>query len=138
MDPAEPGGLLQPRAQDHAAGVCLGQRIRISPTTGGVARCVEYGLDPYTGKLIDVEIVRETDPEHEGSTRTWRANHIDLSVPHRLKSYDKGGTKLLIEAVKPVLFPGVRRLTREMLEAFFADRGNFVEEADVDPLGLRL
>jgi hypothetical protein len=57
----------------------------------------------------------------------WREDRLDLSVPRRLKSYDKLGSRLLIRQFKEYFFDRkATRLTKQKCEAFFSDKSNFI------------
>lgn len=61
---------------------------------------VEYAIQPVRGGLSGVEVVPASRPPHEGSTRTFRLGHFDLSVPYGISSYDKFGGRIMIRAIK--------------------------------------
>jgi hypothetical protein len=98
--------------------------IRI-PNDGNIVREAEYIIHPSTKNVTDVDFVPKGQPYTGGAGGTIRMAVIDLSVPRSVQTYDKMGGRLVIRAVKPVLFPGVKRLTRQLLEAFFDDDSNF-------------
>lgn len=86
---------------------------------------VEYMLYPGTGKFGGFEIVPKSRPAHEGSTPTLRATNIDMSFPCRLANYDKLGCRILVDGLKSLFFPDVKRLTRERCEDFFDSPSHF-------------
>ncbi len=99
--------------------------IRI-PEEGNEELVAEYGLRPSNGTFCDLEIVPKSRPPHEGSTRTFRLPVIDLSVPRRIKDYDKLGCRLLISTAKFYLFgDSKRKMTKKRCEEFFSDDSNF-------------
>lgn len=99
--------------------------IRIPNDASGV-REAEYIIHPSTKNVTDIDFVPSSQPFTRGAGGTIRKDVIDLSVPRSVQGYDKRGCKLMIKALKPVLFPGVKRLTKAIVEAFFDDDGNFV------------
>ncbi len=98
------------------------RNIRI-PGNNAIA---EY--DFKDGKFIDLEIVDESQPRHEGSTDTMRLDRIDLSIPRKAKYYDKLGYNLLISCIKHSLF-GKKNLvmTKKRAEEFFSNSDNFMD-----------
>lgn len=116
--------------------------IRI-PQREGQELVVEYGIDATQGKFANVEIVPKDRRPHQGSTRTMRLPHFDLSVPRRFARYDKAGGKALVHALKVYVFgDGDCHLTKERCEAFFEDDSNFdlrfsTNTVDGDGIGTR-
>lgn len=100
--------------------------IRISPGKNGERRVAEYYEHPPTGRFGGVDLVPATQPPHEGGTATWRRSVIDLSAPRSLREYDKTGCAILLSDIRPHLFPGRKRLTRQVCEDFFDNDANFV------------
>lgn len=100
--------------------------IRIpNNNTGGLE--AEYILHAPTGKFGRMDIVPANRPQHEGSSPTFRKNVIDLSVAHKIASYDKLGSKNLISSVKYALFGSTTaRMSQKRCEEFFDDPTNFV------------
>ncbi len=78
-----------------------------------------------TGTFGGVQFVPHDRPAHEGGSASWRLDDIDLSAPRSLKDYDKTGSDILLRDVRPILFPGVKRLTKQRAESFFDDTSNF-------------
>lgn len=100
------------------------RKIRI-PKDGNVERDAEYIIHPSTKNVTDVDFVPKSQPFTHGAGGTIRKTVIDLSVARSVQNYDKKGGELVLRAVKPVLFPGKKRLTKALLEAFFDDDSNF-------------
>ncbi len=100
------------------------RRIRI-PDDDGVERDAEYIIHPSTKNVTDVDFVPKSQTYTCGAGGTIRKDVIDLSVPRSVQNYDKRGGGVVVQAVKQVLFPNVRRLTRQLLDAFFDDDSNF-------------
>jgi hypothetical protein len=100
------------------------RKIRI-PNDGDVERDAEYIIHPSTKNVTDVYFVPKSQPFTQGAGGRIRKTVIDLSVARSVQNYDKRGGKLVLRAVKPVLFPGKKRLTRALVEAFFDDDSNF-------------
>ena len=74
-----------------------------------------------------MNLVPEDRIDHEGSSKTFYKDVIDLSVPRQISKYDKRGYKNMILSVKIHLFGNRHiRLTKEFCEEFFEDDGNFV------------
>jgi hypothetical protein len=87
---------------------------------------VEYAIGHDDGKFADFEIVPMDRPQHEGSTLNRRVQHLDLSFPSRLHSYDKLGCRLMLRNFKFYWFGSTgARLTKDRCEAFFDDPSNF-------------
>jgi len=100
--------------------------IRI-PQKGPQKLVAEYAVHPSVGKFVNMEIVPESRPPHQGSTHTTRLPVFDLSFPWRIASYDKAGGKALVDALKVYLFGDPHyRLTKEHCERFFENDANFV------------
>ncbi len=98
--------------------------IRI-PQTRTERLDVEYTFHP-DGTCLGFDLVPSNRPRHQGSTRTARSDHIDLSVPHRAASYDKLGNRQFLRSVKSCLFGDpAAHMTRQSCEAFFNDDSNF-------------
>lgn len=100
--------------------------IRI-PDAGGKRGLAEYIIHPPTGKFSHMEIVSADQPEHEGSSPTFRAPVIDLSVPRAIARYDKLGCRSLLSSVKYILFGSKStRMTQQRCEDFFNNPDNFL------------
>lgn len=98
--------------------------IRI-PSRGSGPLVVEYKFYP-DGTCVGFDLVPDDRPAHQGSTRTTRSDHIDMSIPHRAAPYDKTGNRLFLRSLKSCLFGDpAARMTRERCEAFFNDERNF-------------
>jgi len=78
------------------------------------------------GKFADFDIIKPDWPDVYDDT--FRYDRIDLSVPRRLKGYDKLGCRMMIKKLKRLFF-GIKnvRRTRQRCEAFFDNRNNFLE-----------
>jgi len=100
------------------------KNIRIPDDANG-EREAEYIVHPSTKNFTDVDLVPKGQKYTQGAGGTIRKKVIDLSVPRSVQNYDKMGGRLMIKAIKPVLFPGVRRLTKAIVEAFFDNKSNF-------------
>ncbi len=100
--------------------------IRI-PQAGPNRLLVEYRFRYGGGTFVGFDLVPEDRPPHEGSTPTFRASHIDMSVPRGQKGYDKQGYRMFLRSLKHWLFgdAGVR-MTRQRCEEFFDDESNFL------------
>jgi hypothetical protein len=102
-------------------------RIKI-PEKEGEKRVAVYHLHSPTGTFGGLRLMSESEAEddEEDSFAAVRNDVIDLSVPRRIKAYDKSGGKLLIRAVKLYLFgSATARLTTKRCAAFFDDNANF-------------
>lgn len=99
--------------------------IRIPKNTAGDLEA-EYFVHPPTGKFGDMEVVPASRPLHQGSSRAFRKDVIDLSVPRKIARYDKLGCRTLVSSAKHVLFGSTSaRMTKERCEAFFDNAENF-------------
>jgi len=96
------------------------------PQKGPETLVAEYGRPHAESRIVDLEIVTQSQPERSVGTRTFRRNVIDLSVARGLKGFDKTGCRILIKQVKSCLF-GSRnyKMTKEQCEDFFDDDSNF-------------
>lgn len=87
---------------------------------------VEYFVHHPTGKFAHFDVIPRDRGAHIGSSRTFRSDVIDMSVPRRLAPYDKTGCKSLVSSLKHHVFGNKSaRITRERAEAFFDDASNF-------------
>jgi hypothetical protein len=78
------------------------------------------------GTYSDFCIVPEGQPAHPGSTLIARLQVIDMSVPYRLKKYDKRGNSNFIRTMKSHIFGDKsKRMTKTRCEEFFSYPGNF-------------
>ena len=112
--------------ETEAAVIChRATRIRIPNNNNGHLK-VEYVIHRPTGKFSHFDVVPATQPQHDGSSPTFCASHIDMSVPTGLAPYDKTGCANLIKSLKAVVFPGKSRLTKSAYEKFFDDPTNFI------------
>ena len=98
--------------------------IRI-PSSENQHLVAEYVIHQPTGKFGDLNIVPASRPPHVGSSPTFRKPVIDLSVPRQVSKYDKTGGRLIINAVKDLLFGSGKKLTKQRCEMFFDDESNF-------------
>ncbi len=100
--------------------------IRI-PVAEGEECLAEYIIHPPTGKFSHMEIVPADQPDHEGSSPTFRSHVINLSVPRMIAKYDKLGCRSLLSSVKSILFGNESaRMTQRRCEAFFDNPDNFL------------
>jgi len=88
---------------------------------------VEYIIHPPTGKFGKFEIVRKTIPLHAGGSTAFRLEVINLTVVKSFKSYDKLGSRIMIDCLKGCYFgtPSYK-MTKQRSEAFFNDDSNFL------------
>jgi len=99
--------------------------IRI-PQKRSERQIAEYGFSNRKGRFVNLEIVPVNQPQHEGSTPVYRLPVIDLSVPGDTRSYDKLGYRILLKAVKFVLFRNSKcRMTEKRCASFFNNDSNF-------------
>jgi len=96
------------------------------PQQGPENLVAEYARSHAESRIMDLEIVTESQPQHSGGAKTFRRNVIDLSVAKGLKGFDKIGCRILIKQVKSCLF-GSRNytMTKESCEKFFDNNSNF-------------
>jgi hypothetical protein len=103
------------------------RNIRVPPDENGNARDAEYLIHASAGKFGAIDLIPKTQPTHQGGSPALRLDRIDLSVPRRIKGYDKLGYKLLIDALKFHLFGNSNaRITKERAERFFEDDSKFI------------
>jgi len=100
-------------------------RIKI-PQKGPETLVAEYAKPHADSRMVDLEIVTQSQPQQPGGARTFRRNVIDLSVARELKGFDKIGCRILVKQVKSYLF-GSRnyKMTKQLCEDFFDDDSNF-------------
>ena len=114
-------GRLAGEARDIAA---KAQKIRIPGKSRKRWKVLNYITPEGSFSHFDM-----FDPQadcHTGSARVRITDFIDLSLPHRLKPYDKKGGKALIKVLKFELYGRTAiRLTKGRCEDFFADASNF-------------
>ena len=109
------------RELDHKA-----RNIRI-PCKYGEDVVVRYFIHPPTQKFAKMEVIPRNQPTHEGASSTFRRDVIDLSIPRRIKHYDKLGYRNMLSSVKYYLFGTKRaRMTKARCEDFFTNDKNFV------------
>jgi hypothetical protein len=114
-------GALAREASDIAT---KAQKIRIPGKNPKRWKVLNY-LTPE-GAFSRFEIIRAEAASDRASAKTRVTDFIDLSLPRRLKTYDKGGGKRLIKGLKFELFGRTNvRLTKQRCEEFFADPENF-------------
>lgn len=100
--------------------------IRIPQKKGAERRVAEYGFNDMKGRFVNLEIVPNNRPLHEGSTKVFRLPVIDLSVPRGTRSYDKLGYRILLKSVKFILFGDEEyRMTEKWCGRFFNKKSNF-------------
>jgi hypothetical protein len=81
------------------------------------------------GAFSHFEVIEAQTACDRVSAKTRVTDFIDLSLPHRLKSYDKKGGKRLIKGLKYQLYGRTNvRLTKRRCEEFFADPGNLAKQ----------
>lgn len=116
-------GDLATQAQDVGR---KAQNIKIPGNEKGEL-VAEYLIHAPTGEFSDLEVVPKSQPPHEGGSRAFREDRIDLGFVRRIKGYDKSGGKLLVGSVKYIVFGAARaRLTQQRCEEFFDDPKNFL------------
>jgi hypothetical protein len=91
---------------------------------------VEYNFYYSDHTSVGFHIVPSSQPLHEGSTPTERADHIDMSIPRRQKGYDKLGYRIFLRSLRFYLFGSESaRMSRRRCEEFFDDDTNFHRNA---------
>jgi hypothetical protein len=114
-------GTLAQEAADIAK---KAQKIRIPSKNAKRWKVLNY-LTPE-GAFSHFEIVDAKAACARASPKTRVTDFIDLSLPHRLKPYDKKGNKRLIKGFKYQLYGRTNvRLTKRRCEEFLADPDNF-------------
>jgi len=104
------------------------RNIRIPPDENGKARDAEYLIHRPTMKFGAIHLIPKKQSTHQGGSPVFcRMDRIDLSVPRRIKEYDKRGCKLLIDELRYILFGDSKaRITKARAEQFFEDDSNFI------------
>lgn len=96
------------------------------PQTKSERQVAEYGFNDRKERFVNLEIVPDSRPPHAGSTQVFRLPVIDLSVPRDARSYDKLGYRILLKAVKFILFRDPEyRMTEKRCGRFFNKKSNF-------------
>jgi hypothetical protein len=114
-------GTLASEAADIAV---KPRKIRIAGKSSKRWKVLNY-LTPE-GAFSHFEIVDARQDWCKWSANTRVSDFIDLSLPHRLKPYDKKGGKRLIKGLKYQLYGRTNvRLTKRRCDEFFADPDNF-------------
>jgi hypothetical protein len=114
-------GALAREAGDIAA---KAQKIRIPGKSRKRWKVMNYLTPEGSFSHFDVFDAKADGDRRSAKTRV--SDFIDLSLPHRLKPYDKKGGKALIKGLKYHLYGRTNvRLTKPRCEEFFADPGNF-------------
>jgi len=86
----------------------------------------EYDSYPQDKSFSGFDIVPKSQPHHKGSTKTFRLDHIDMSIPIQQKNYDKLGYRLFLNSMKFHLFDSESiSMTKKRCEDFFTDPNNF-------------
>jgi len=84
---------------------------------------IEYQFT-YDDKFAGFSIIDEKSAESApGNSKI--STHLDLSLPRRMKKYDKFGNELMLGDFRDHYFDG-GKLTKERCERFFLDDGNFL------------
>ena len=102
------------------------RNIRL-PKADRVNGRIEY-LRNDSGKHCGFEIVHASHLTDTEGLET----HLDLSVVHRSRSYDKLGHPLMLKSFKQY-FLGDGRLTKRWCEEFFANPDNFMPSVAKPP-----
>ena len=76
--------------------------IRIPQADAGEKREIEYVF--LYDKFVHMQLVPESLPQHQGTSRTSRNDIIDLSVPFSHSRYDKRAGKIIISNLKHIIF----------------------------------
>ncbi len=87
---------------------------------------VEYFTDDR-GVFAGISLVDINKPSHVGGSIAHYSEYIDMSLPRQFKSYDKLGGKIMIRALKSIIFGNSSaRVTQQRAEKFFNDDSNFM------------
>ncbi len=87
---------------------------------------VEYVTHPPSGTFSHFRVIPSSTPQHEGSSHTFRKQFIDMSVPRRMKPYDKLGNRRLLSSLKDCVFGNKSlHMTKKKCEDFFDSSKNF-------------
>lgn len=101
------------------------RNIRI-PQNDHEKMIAEYRIHMPSKKFDHMEIIPDSQPRHDGPTRTYRSESIDLSIPYQIAPFDKLGYRQFISDLKFCLFGNPSyMMTKKRCEAFFEDDGNF-------------
>jgi len=84
---------------------------------------IEYEFT-YDDKFSGFSIIDEKFAAHP-SENSKISTHLDLSLPRRMKKYDKFGNQLMLKNFRDYYFDGAS-LTKDRAERFFYDDRNFL------------
>jgi len=84
---------------------------------------IEYQFT-YDDKFAGFSIIDEKSAVHP-SENSKISTHLDLSLPRRMKKYDKFGNELMLGDFRDYYFDGAN-LTKDRCERFFLDDRNFL------------
>jgi hypothetical protein len=99
--------------------------IRIPPEFGATA-VAEYVVQPGSGAFAGLQIRERAHVDDERRGGAIILDVIDLSVPRRLRHYDKSGMKIMQRDFKEIVFGSPSaRLTRARIDSFFSDPDHF-------------
>lgn len=120
--------FMWPSPREAAAVNQRARSIRV-PARFPLDTLVEYSIDRRSGRFGGMRLVPVGPAGVSycgGYNQTFTRDLIDMSVPHKLHDYDKGGMKILVRDLKEIIFagPGIR-MTKSRAEDFFSDDRNF-------------
>lgn len=96
------------------------------PQTGEYKLVAEYAIHPLSNNTVGFELVPESRPSHQGSTKVFRHSIINMKIPRNIEGYDKLGYKIFLNDLKFCLFKNKSfKMTRNRCEDFFNNPDNF-------------
>jgi hypothetical protein len=110
-----------PSLQAEAASIWLKARNISIPKAYPAASKVVYYYQGWNHKFMDARVLTDWRFEEHADVRSL----LDLGYVSDNGHRDRLGNDLLTKAIKRIVFSGKARVTRDMLEEFFASTGNF-------------
>ena len=88
---------------------------------------IEYLTHPPSGNFAGFNVVSIYKPYHEGASKAYYMDRIDMYYPKTLKGYDKTGYKIFIRNLKIHIWESENnQITRKRCDDFFSDDANFI------------
>jgi len=116
-------GLFRGRLDEEAAEIAAKSCCIKIPKSDPENWRIEYQFT-YDDKFAGFSIIDEKSAAHP-SENSKISTHLDLSLPRRLKKYDKFGNELMLGDFRDYYFDG-GKVTKERCERFFLDDRNFL------------
>ena len=87
----------------------------------------EYIIDPVSDRFSELRLIPRPQVSHDGFSRSWLLDRIDMSIPRQIAEYDKTGCRILVREMKYYLFDNEScRMNARRCAEFFNDGSNFI------------